>query len=120
MASQTHRHPPLLHVVSDLQHLSLLVEKQHVDRKFHPDRMDRFARSDPESFAWPQPGMLQKALTALLAGVRDIGALGQDSSLGSVANTQFWQIMVKPGSEPAVALTSNLCSAKGLRLAYQR
>jgi hypothetical protein len=99
MAPQTHRHAPALHIVSYFKHLSLLVEKQHVDRKFHSDRMDRLAGSDPKSFARPQLSMLQESGTAFLTGVRNIGALGQSGSLGSVVNTQFWQRIIKPGSQ---------------------
>src|SRR5258705_1261945 len=64
MASQTHRHAPPAHVLSHLQHFPLLVEKQHVDWKFHPDRVDRLAWSDPKSFARPQLVMLQEPRTA--------------------------------------------------------
>ena len=96
MREERRGHPPFLHVVPDLEHFLLLVEKENIDRKLHADGVNGFAWSDPQTFAIIQFCVLQQAGAPKFAGVGDAGAVRKDSILRTISNSQLCQMPRNP------------------------
>ena len=73
-----------------LADLLLFIEIHEVDRKFHEERVDRFTRSDPETLAGVEFGVLEQAGTPLGAGIGNVGMSSEHRAAGQIAYLD-WQ-----------------------------
>jgi hypothetical protein len=69
--SQAQSHSAAAHILSYFENLPLLTQEQHIDRKLHAERMDSFARHNPQTLTRLQARMLQQPGAPLAACVSD-------------------------------------------------
>src|SRR5205823_3982538 len=68
--------PPRAHIGPRLDHPVLSVEIDKVDRKSHPEGMDRLARNDPQTFAVSQRLPSEQALATVPPVSREFHPVG--------------------------------------------
>src|SRR5579864_2564983 len=82
MRCEANRHSRTLHILSDLEYFTLLVQEQHIDGKLHAEGMNRLAGCDPEAFPRFEPGVLEKSGPSFRAGIGDADAITKDCISG--------------------------------------
>jgi hypothetical protein len=94
VGSQARGHSPSLKIASNLDHSPLFIQEHYVNRKFHADRVDRFAGSDPETLPGLQFRVFQQSDFPLFTGIGNVRPIGQQCVLRLVAHAQFGQVTV--------------------------
>jgi hypothetical protein len=84
MRGEAGRQTPGRNGISDLPNFPFLVEVDQVYRKLHEERVNRFARNDPQTIPRFQPFVLEQADTALRAGIRNIHGIAQNGVAGLI------------------------------------
>ena len=96
MPAKAQREAPFRHRAPDLENLPLAIQEDDVNREFHPDGVDAFARNDPQAFSGIQSRMLQQAPVTSGGGVGDVGTVRENGAPSLISHPQFWQTLFNP------------------------
>jgi hypothetical protein len=96
MPAQAEREAPFRHRAPDLDDLPLAIQEHNVNREFHPDGVDAFARNNPQTFSRIQPRTPQQASITGGGGVGYVGTVRENGTPSLISHAQFWQTLFNP------------------------